>query len=81
MPETAPDAANPPSAEAGPHHRAHLLALDGKSHATVALPLAFSTPLREDLIRRAVVAAQSHRRQPYGTSPTAGLRHSVQWSG
>ena len=64
-----------------PHHRAHLLALDGKQHATLALPLAFSTPVRPDLIQRAVVAAQSHRRQPYGTSPTAGLRHSVEWSG
>jgi large subunit ribosomal protein L4e len=64
-----------------PHHRAHLLALDGKQHATVALPLAFSTPVRPDLIARAVVAAQSHRRQPYGTSPTGGLRHSVEWSG
>jgi len=64
-----------------PHHRVHLLDLEGKEHATVSLPLAFSAPIREDLIRRAVVAAQSHRRQPYGTSPTAGLRHSVEWSG
>jgi len=37
--------------------------------------------VRPDLIQRAVVAAQSHRRQPYGTSLTAGLRHSVEWSG
>ncbi len=64
-----------------PHHRAHLLSVDGKQHAVVALPLAFSQPVRTDLIRRAVVAAQTHRRQPYGTSPTAGLRHSVEWSG
>ncbi len=28
-----------------------------------------------------MVAAQSHRRHPYGTSLTAGARHSVQWSG
>jgi len=73
---------DPASTErATPHHRAHLLNLDGKERSTVLLPLAFSTPIREDLIRRAVVAAQSHRRQPYGTSPTAGLRHSVMWSG
>lgn len=64
-----------------PHHRAHVLAIDGKQHAVLPLPLAFSQPVRPDLIRRAVVAAQSHRRQPYGTSPTAGVRHSVQWSG
>jgi large subunit ribosomal protein L4e len=66
---------------ATPHHRVHLLNLEGKEGSTVLLPLAFSVPVREDLIHRAVVAAQSHRRQPYGTSPTAGLRHSVEWSG
>jgi large subunit ribosomal protein L4e len=78
-----PDPSPPASAvpEASVHHRAHLLGVDGKPQSTVLLPLAFSAPVREDLIRRAVVAAQSHRRQPYGTSPTAGLRHSVEWSG
>ncbi len=74
-------AAAPPAETSTPHHRAHLLGLDGKSRATLALPLAFSQALRPDLIARAVVAAQSHRRQPYGTSLTAGARHSVQWSG
>ncbi|MGI0132079.1 MAG: 50S ribosomal protein L4 [Thermoplasmata archaeon] len=64
-----------------PHHRVHLLNLQGKAGETVTLPIAFSTDLREDLIRRAVVAAQSHRRQPHGTKLTAGRRHSVEWSG
>ena len=80
-----PDAAaaeRPSIAErASPHHRVHLVGLDGKPGVLVALPLAFSSPIRPDLIQRAVVAAQSHRRQPYGTSPTAGNRHSVEWSG
>ncbi len=71
----------PPPPGHSPHHRAHLLDLDGKPSGSITLPLAFSLPVRPDLIRRAVVAAQSHRRQPYGTSPTAGLRHSVEWSG
>ncbi|MGA8709960.1 MAG: 50S ribosomal protein L4 [Thermoplasmata archaeon] len=69
------------SERASPHHRVHAFGLDGKPGAVVALPLAFSSPVRPDLIARAVVAAQSHRRQPFGTSPTAGARHSVQWSG
>jgi len=69
------------SERAAPHHRVHLVGLDGKPGSVLALPLAFSAPIRPDLIHRAVVAAQSHRRQPYGTSPTAGLRHSVEWSG
>ncbi|MCI4368824.1 MAG: 50S ribosomal protein L4 [Thermoplasmata archaeon] len=64
-----------------PHHRVHLLSVAGKPGETIALPLAFSTPLRTDLIRRAVVAAQSHRIQPHGTKLTAGARHSVRWSG
>ncbi len=65
-----------------PHHRVHLVGLDGKPRAaTVTLPTEFSSPLRPDLVRRAVIATQSHRRQPYGTSPTAGRRHSVEWSG
>ncbi len=82
MPEPTAPAPKPSAKADGPvHHRAHLLSLAGKSESTVALPAAFSTPLRLDLIHRAVVAAQSHRRQPYGTSPTAGMRHSVEWSG
>jgi len=80
-----PDAPTSETLPAGehrtPHHRAHVLDLEGKQRTTVPLPLAFSEPFRPDLIQRAVVAAQSHRRQPYGTSPTAGNRHSVQWSG
>jgi len=79
-PEPAPAEA-PPVETPAPHHRAHLLGLDGKPLATVALPHAFSLPVRPDLIRRAVVAAQSHRIQPHATSPTAGVRHSVEWSG
>ncbi len=77
--ETPPGA--PPAEPTSPHHRAHVVSLEGKAHGTLALPLAFSTPVRPDLIHRAVVAAQTHRRQPYGTNPIAGMQHSVEWSG
>lgn len=77
--ETSPEPAAPSDGPA--HHRVHLLSVDGRQHSTVRLPLAFSSPVRPDLIQRAVVAAQTHRRQPYGTSPTGGMRHSVEWSG
>lgn len=81
-----PDARGaPPTASAvephTPHHRVHVLSVAGKPGETVTLPLAFSAPLRPDLIRRAVVSAQAARRQPHGTAPTAGRRHSVEWSG
>jgi len=42
----------------------------------VELPVQFSEELRPDLICRAVHALQSAARQPYGTNPRAGLRHS-----
>ncbi|MGA7862291.1 MAG: 50S ribosomal protein L4 [Thermoplasmata archaeon] len=70
-----------PAAHSAPHHRVHVVTLTGSPGQTVTLPLAFSVPVRPDLIRRAVVAAQSHRIQPHGTTPTAGLRHSTRWSG
>ncbi|MCI4372484.1 MAG: 50S ribosomal protein L4 [Thermoplasmata archaeon] len=71
-----------PVEHVAPHHRVHIVGLDGKAGThQVTLPLAFSQAVRPDLIRRAVVAAQSHRRQPYGTSLTGGLRHSTRWSG
>ncbi len=80
-PDRAPGTAPAPAEPHSPHHRVHLLSLKGKAGEAVSLPLAFSTPVRPDLIRRAVVSAQSRRRQPHSTSPTAGVRHSVQWSG
>lgn len=70
-----------PGRRSPPHPHVPLVTLKGSSGPTVTLPLAFSTPVRPDLIRRAVVAAQSHRIQPHGTRPLAGLRHSVEWSG
>ena len=70
-----------PTVHSTPHRRVHVVTLAGSPGQTVTLPLAFSVPVRPDLIRRAVVAAQSHRIQPHGTTPTAGLRHSTRWSG
>lgn len=51
--------------------------LDGKVKGKLNLPRVFTTPFRPDLIRRAVVSAQANRRQSYGPSPVAGMRHSV----
>ncbi len=43
---------------------------------TVTLPSQFNEPVRKDLIKRAVLALQSARRQKYGASPNAGNRYS-----
>jgi large subunit ribosomal protein L4e len=55
----------------------NLYGLDGKVKGKVDLPEVFKTPYRPDLIRRAVVSAQANRRQRYGPSNVAGMRHSV----
>ncbi len=44
------------------------------------LPSQFSEEFRPDLICRAVRSLQSNARQPYGTNPEAGLRHSSKLS-
>ena len=50
----------------------------GKSAGSIDLPAVFATPVRVDLIRKAVAVAQANRRQRYGASPVAGERHSTQ---
>lgn len=56
----------------------NIYSLDGKVKGSSVLPKAFRGEVRPDLIHRAVVAFRSNRRQPYGASPTAGMRHSVE---
>jgi large subunit ribosomal protein L4e len=55
-----------------------LFDLEGKSIGKVELPEFFETPLRPDLIRRAVVALHSHTFQPQGRDPMAGKRNTAQ---
>jgi large subunit ribosomal protein L4e len=55
--------------------------LDGKDAGKIELPEVFSTPLRPDVIKRAVLALQSASRQPYGTDPLAGKRTSAHYHG
>jgi len=52
--------------------------LDGKPASSIQLPAIFMTDFRPDLIRRAVVAIQSHRLQPKGRNPMAGKRTSAE---
>lgn len=50
---------------------------DGKTSGDVELPGVFATPLRTDLIRKAVKVSRANRRQRYGASPVAGERHAT----
>ena len=58
-----------------------LFSLDGTAKGEIKLPKVFSTPVRQDLIHRAVLAIQSHKRQPYGSDPMAGKRTSAMYMG
>lgn len=48
--------------------------LNGDDAGEIELPVAFETDHRPDLVRRAVLAAQANRTQPYGADSYAGLR-------
>ncbi len=52
--------------------------LDGKPVGKARVPAVFKTPLRPDVIKRAVVSMQSRRFQPQGRDPLAGKRRSFE---
>ncbi len=55
--------------------------LQGNEKGEITLPAVFSTSFRPDLIKRAVLAIQSHRRQAYGPDKMAGKRTSAHYHG
>ena len=48
--------------------------LQGEAGTTIDLPKVFETPIRPDVIKRVVIAQQSHRLQPQGRDPMAGRK-------
>jgi len=52
--------------------------LQGKPVKSTELPAVFETPIRRDLIKRAVISAQSKRYQPQGRDPWAGQRTTAE---
>jgi large subunit ribosomal protein L4e len=57
--------------------KAQVITIDGTMGRDIELPQAFSEEYRPDLIRKAVIALQSTRRQPHGTYPYAGIESSA----
>jgi large subunit ribosomal protein L4e len=55
--------------------------LQGKPTGKITLPAIFTTPLRPDVIKRAVLAIQSSKRHPQGRDPMAGKRTSAESRG
>ena len=60
---------------------ARIFDLAGKPAGRIELPSVFATPLRPDVIRRAVLAIQSRRFQPQGRDPMAGKRTTAESRG
>jgi large subunit ribosomal protein L4e len=61
--------------------RANIFDIQGNVKGEVELPKVFSISYRPDLIKRAVLAIQSHNRQPYGVDSLAGKRTSAHYHG
>ena len=60
---------------------AEIFDLHGKATGKITLPEVFSTPLRPDVIKRAVLAIQSNRRQPQGRDLMAGKKTTAESRG
>jgi large subunit ribosomal protein L4e len=60
---------------------AEIFDLQGKSKGKITLPAVFSTPLRPDVIKRAVLSIQSRRLQPQGRDPMAGKKTTAESRG
>ncbi|RLI04243.1 50S ribosomal protein L4, partial [Candidatus Bathyarchaeota archaeon] len=55
--------------------------LEGKVIEKTEIPKVFFTPVRPDLVKRAVLAIQSLRFQPQGRDPLAGKRTTAESRG
>jgi large subunit ribosomal protein L4e len=60
---------------------AQVFSLEGKPTGKTDLPAVFNTPLRPDVIKRAVLSIQSHRLQRQGRDPMAGKKTSAESRG
>lgn len=58
--------------------KAQVFSLDGSIAGEIELPPVFTEEFRPDLIKKAVIALQSTRRQPHGTYPYAGMLSSAE---
>lgn len=56
--------------------KAKVLNLKGEVAEEIELPEVFNEEFRPDIIRKAVHAIQSHRRQPYGPNPLSGVNYA-----
>jgi large subunit ribosomal protein L4e len=58
-------------------NQVNVYSIKGEVVRQADLPAIFETSYRPDVIRKAVIAEESNKRQPYGSKPGAGTRHAV----
>ena len=58
--------------------KARVYDLTGVESEEIDLPQVFETPIRPDIIKRAVLSSRANRRQPFGPDPQAGKRTSAE---
>ncbi|MDY6776915.1 MAG: 50S ribosomal protein L4 [Candidatus Nanohaloarchaea archaeon] len=56
-----------------------VLGTDGSEAGELDLPVQFRERIRPDIIKKAVLSAQSRRRQAYGSDERSGLQHVTHW--
>lgn len=60
--------------------KAEVLSIKGQKVKSIDLPEQFSEEIRPDVVKRAVLAIQANKRQPYGANYRAGKRASAKLS-
>jgi large subunit ribosomal protein L4e len=61
--------------------KAHIFDKSGKKAGEIELPSQFETPIRKDLISRAVIAIRKNKVQPHGSKKQAGSTSSAKFRG
>ncbi|MBT4334224.1 50S ribosomal protein L4 [archaeon] len=57
--------------------KATILDITGKKKSEITFPSQFNEEIRADLIKKVAVAAQANKRQKYGATHKAGMKHSA----
>lgn len=60
--------------------KASMISTEGAKTKTIDLPIQFDEKYRPDVIKKAVIAIQCNKRQPYGSDPEAGKKQATEIS-
>ncbi|MBS3781618.1 MAG: 50S ribosomal protein L4 [Candidatus Thermoplasmatota archaeon] len=58
-----------------------IYSLEGKKKEKLDLPSSFMEEIRPDIVKKAIESFEANKKQPYGPSPEAGMRHATEMEG